>query len=659
MKRLLKISKWIILSFIAIVLIGAVIIAITGFPKPPAIKTENVPRLPLAYAKNLSMVMNQMQDETTFRTWSRNDDKMFVQRFFKMKLKLHTLAGPGEEAELIEGIPDYASVSSINPDPEKNNLIYSLDKDGNEFSQVYLFDLTSKKSTLISNPKYNSKSAEFSPSGDKILFSSARRNKRDYDLYIMNSDDSASERLLLENKGSIYTDSWSPDEKKIIIRKYISVTEKEPYILDIESAELTPLSQDSTIKADYNWHAWSKDGTKIFYPSTYQSEYKRLHVRDLDTGKDSILFPNINWDVSNALNSPDGKWLIFNVNEDGVSKQYIHYLAKNETRILNALLPFGSIQFAYFHPLKNSTIGFNFIHPSGAIDIYSYDLGTDELIKWSSSEFVLDYPDPEIIHYPTFDLDSLSGKTREITAYYHRPASNFHAPYPVIIDIHGGPMSQALPELNPGFQLDLNRGFAVLVPNVRGSTGYGRTFTNLDNGILRENSVKDIGALLDWVAKEPELDAKRVFVRGASYGGYMTLASAVHYSDRIAGAIDIVGVSNFVTMEENPDKNADRSHEFGDINDPKMRAFLESIAPVNNADKIEVPLLIIQGKNDPRVPVNESRQMVDQLKSEGKEIWYVEASNEGHGFNKPWNALYQKVVEFKFIDDILAGYQKD
>ena len=654
MKRLLKISKWIGLSLFAVVLTGVVILVIIGFPKPPAITTENVPRIPLAYAKNLNTVKNNVQDYTTFKTWSRTDDKMFVQKVANLKLRWYTLARPGQEPELIEGLPDFAHISSLNPNPEKNNLIYSLDKDGNEFRQLYLFDLTSKKSTAISDPKYNSGSAKFSPSGDKILFTSARRNNRDYDLYIMNPEDPSSERLLLENKGIIYTDSWSPDEKKIIIRKNISATEKVPYILDIESGQLTPLSQDSTIKADYNWHDWSKDGTKIFYPSTYQSEFKRLHVRYLDTGKDSILFPNLNWDVSNVFNSPDGKWLVFNVNEDGVFKQYIHHLGKNVTRSLDTQLPFGSIQFAYFHSLKNSTIGFNFLHPSGAVDIYSYDLETEALIKWSSTETLPDYPDPEILHYPTFDLDSLTGKTREITVYYHRPASNFNAPYPVLIDIHGGPMSQALPEQNPAIQLDLNRGFAVLVPNVRGSTGYGRTFTNLDNGVLRENSVKDIGALLDWVATQPELDAKHVFVRGGSYGGYMSLASAVHYSDRIAGAIDVVGISNFVTMEEDPDKTADMSNEFGDINDPKMRSFLESIAPVNNADKIEVPLLIMQGENDPRVPVTQSRQMVRQLKSEGKEVWYVEASKEGHGFKKPWNFLYQKAVEFKFIDDILA-----
>ena len=654
MKKLLKISKWIGFTLIGITLTGAVILAIIGFPKPPAITTENVPRLPLAYAKNMFKVLNQINEETTFFTWSRSDDKMYVQKRVNTQLKLFVLDGPGERPRLIEGIPDYSNITSINPNPEKNNLIYSFDKDGNEKRQIYLFEQNTKKSTLISNPTYNYSSAEFTPSGDQIIFLSARRNPRDYDLYIMDTDDPTSERLLMENEGWLFTDTWSPDEKKLIIRKDISATEKEPYILDIKSAELTPLSMDSTAKENYNWHEWSKDGTKIFYPSTYQSEFKRIHMRDLLTGKDSILFPTINWDVSNVFNSPDGKWLVFNVNEDGLRKQYVHSFVKNETKELNQLLPFGSIKMALFNPLKNSTIAFDFTYPSGSTDIYSYDLETNELVKWSSSNLESVYPDPEIVHYPTFDFDTITGKTRKITAYFHRPSPEFTKPYPVIIEIHGGPADQESPELSPLIQLHLDRGFAVLAPNVRGSTGYGKTFTDLDNGMLRENSVRDIGALLDWVVNQPELDASKIFVEGGSYGGYMALASAVHYSNRIAGAIDVVGISNFVTMEENADKNADRSSEFGDINDPEIRAFLESIAPVNNADKIEVPLLIVQGENDPRVPVNESRQLVEQLKSEGKKVWYIEASDEGHGFKKPWNLFYETAATFKFIDDIIA-----
>lgn len=652
MKKLLKILKKIGLILGSTLLIAIVVLLFIGVPKPPAITSENVPRVSLSKLKGVYSTMNNTIDDMRFLTWSRNDGKMFVMKIVNFQPKLHVMDGAGQEPRLIEGIPDYATIGIINPNPEKNNLIYYLDTDGNEKRQLYLFDINTGNSTLISNGKDNHLSPRYSPSGDKLMYSSTRRNNKDYDFYLMDLDNPSSERLIIENEGFNYLDSWSQDESQILVRKYITATESTPYILNIDKGELTPLAKDSAVKAEYGWLDWSNDGKKIYYPSDYQSQFKSVRMRNLETGIDSLLIPNLNWDVTNVFESPDSNWLTFTVNEDGVFKQFIHHISSGRTKAIDNL-PFGSIKYAYFHLYKKSTIGFTFTHVSGASDIYSYDLETEELTKWFSSKSEKEFPDPEIIHYPTFDIDTITKKTREITAYYHKPINTSKTPYPVIIDIHGGPNMQAFPEQGMPMPLELKRGFAILVPNVRGSKGYGRTFSELDNGILREDAVKDIGTLLDWVGNQPELDASNIFVTGGSYGGYMAYASAIHYSDHLKGVISFIGPSDFIAGEEDKNKNADRSSEYGDINNPEMRQFLASISPINNVDKINVPLFIYHGVNDPRVKVSESRNMVEAFKKQGKEFWYLEASNEGHGFKRPWNFMYTKFAEFEFIDNLM------
>ncbi|GAA4281944.1 S9 family peptidase [Gaetbulibacter aestuarii] len=577
---------------------------------------------------------------------------MYIQMIENLELRYFILPGPGEKPKLIEGLPASARIRALNPNKDKHELIYAMDMEGNENWQFYRFDIDTEESTLITNGKDKHYAISYNPSGDKIIYTSNRRQLDYFDHYMMDPMILHSEELIRENDGKFYfLDSWSPDGKQIVVRKFVTSTEKQPYLLDIENGELTLLSQDSLSNADYYGFEWTSDGSTLFYPSSYNSEFKKLHERSLVSEEDSVITQNIPWDTKYVTSSPDNKWVVFTVNEDGSDKLYIYNRVKGITSKFDKL-PVGNIPYASFYPLEDCTIGFNFIKPSGAMDIYSYNLESEKLIAWLTTDGDANYSDPQTIHYPTFDMDSLTGKTRKITTYYHQPNHEFQKPYPVIINIHGGPESQWGPMRDEEDILDLNRGFAVLKPNVRGSTGYGNTFTDLDNGMLRENSVKDIGELLDWITKQPDLDSKNIFVRGGSYGGYMSLASAMYYSDRIAGVIDMVGISNFVTMMENENK-VDRSYEYGDINNPKMRAFLDSISPSNNVNKIKVPVMIIQGKNDPRVPVEQSRLMIDKLKENGNVVWYMEASNEGHNTENLWNSIYTKSAEFEFIDGLM------
>jgi dipeptidyl aminopeptidase/acylaminoacyl peptidase len=197
----------------------------------------------------------------------------------------------------------------------------------------------------------------------------------------------------------------------------------------------------------------------------------------------------------------------------------------------------------------------------------------------------------------------------------------------------------------------------MIFPNVRGSTGYGKSFSLLDNGFLREGTYRDIGALFDWIATRPDLDASRIMVQGGSYGGHMTLAVATLYSDRIRCAVDVVGISNLVTFLENTSgyRQDLRRVEYGDERDPKMRAFLEKIAPVNNAEKIRKPLFVIQGANDPRVPLSESEQMVRRIRGVGTPVWYLMAKDEGHGFAKKSNRDFEFYATILFMKEFLLN----
>ncbi len=238
----------------------------------------------------------------------------------------------------------------------------------------------------------------------------------------------------------------------------------------------------------------------------------------------------------------------------------------------------------------------------------------------------------------------------------YKPPARFTGKRPVVVVIHGGPEGQSLPYFLGRQNYLLNElGIALIFPNVRGSTGFGKTFTMLDNGFLREDTYKDINTLFDWIGTQPELDASRIGVTGGSYGGHMTLAISTFYSDRIRCSVDIVGMSNLVTfLEHNESYRRDlRRVEYGDERDPKMREFLERIAPMNNIEKIKKPMLVVAGKNDPRVPVSESDQIVAALKKSGTPVWYIMAKDEGHGYQKKANQDYQFYATVEFLEEYL------
>jgi dipeptidyl aminopeptidase/acylaminoacyl peptidase len=379
----------------------------------------------------------------------------------------------------------------------------------------------------------------------------------------------------------------------------------------------------------------------VYFVSDEEREFLTLRHHDPAGGAPTLVSGGVPWDVETVEISGDGRHLAYVANEDGISRLRVLTMPGHREIALPAL-PIGVIGNVGFSP-DGRQLAVTLNSATSPSDVYVITLADATLTRWTQSEVggldAAKFRAPTLVRYETFD--QVDGKRRTIPAFYYRPAGD--GPFPVVINIHGGPESQALPVFNPSIQFLVEElKVAVLVPNVRGSSGYGKGYLQLDNGLKRENSVRDIGALLDWIGRQPELDGKRVGVAGGSYGGYMVLASMVHYNDRIRAGIDVVGISDFGTFLKNTEsyRRDLRRAEYGDERIPEIKAFHDRIAPLNNAGRISRPLFVAQGYNDPRVPWTEAEQIVKAVRGNGGEVWYLLLKDEGHGFRKKTNTDY-------------------
>ena len=427
----------------------------------------------------------------------------------------------------------------------------------------------------------------------------------------------------------------------------------------------TPAARGATVAVAQA--RFAHDGRGLFYISDRGGEFRALHYYDVYTREVTSLTPGTRWDVERFELSRNGRFVAYTRNEAGIDRLVLHDLGLKADVLLPALPAGGVISRIDFDP-DGLRLAVSLQTAQSPEDVFVYSLDTSAgagvvpqvtLARWTHSEIgplaPAQFAVAQLVQFPTWD--TVGGQQRQISAFVYRPRTP--GPHPVLIDIHGGPESQHRPGWSSFRQYLVSElGFAVVAPNVRGSSGYGRSFLKLDDGMLREDAVRDIGALLVWIGLQGDLDRDRVVVAGGSYGGYMALASLVHYGDRLAGGINTVGISNFVTFLTN---TADyrrelRRAEYGDERDPRMRAHLQAISPLTNAAAIRKPLLIVQGLNDPRVPASESEQMMGTVRARGGEVWYLAAKDEGHGFRKKTNSDVYRATMVAFLRK-LAGLQ--
>lgn len=598
---------------------------------------EDVPEVPQEIIDRLEQYQNTRS--ASIADWLPGDDGILISTRFGNTVQLHTVAFPGGARSQITFFNEPVTNASFSPSPNYNGFMFSRDAGGNEFSQFFWYDMGQRTVQMVSDGSSLNNGLVWSNRGDRFAFTSTRRNGRDMDIYVSDMAEPQKATLLVDlGKGGWIVTDWSPDDTKLILIQYLSANLSNSFILDLQTWEMKQINlnrQPSLFAAI----AWNHDGSKIYVVTNEGREFRTLGQYDLKTGTLSFITDGIPWDLEGLIMNRDRSKAAFTVNENGISRLYLLDASNNTFESLKNL-PVGQVTGVNFHPQRNElAMVINSTQTPG--DVYSLDLDQNELKRWTYSEVGgLDaslFPEPELIFYETFD--SINGQPRKIPAFVYKPKEG-RGPFPVMIGIHGGPEGQHTPNFSSfNAFLATELGIAVIGPNVRGSIGYGKTYLDLDNAYLREDAVKDIGALIDWIGTQPQFDASRIGVYGGSYGGYMVLASMVHFGDKLRCGIDLVGFSNFVTLLENTeDYRRDlRRVEYGDERDPAMREFLLSISPLNHAHKITKPLFVIQGANDPRVPASEAEQMVKAIRQNKGKVWYMLALDEGHGFRKKEN----------------------
>ena len=610
---------------------------------------EGIPPIPATLAAGVDRYNNFRS--ASLASWHPVRREMLIATRFADVPQLHLIRMPGGARTQLTFYPDAVSQGKYSP-AQANFFIFSKDVGGGEFYQLYRFDFAGGETTLLTDGKSRNTVPVWSHPGDKLVYGSTRRTGKDVDLYVIDPANPNSDRLLAQLEGGGWEAlDWSPDGSKILAQEQISANQSHLWIIDAATGEKTLLTAERATQISYSDGRFSKDGKGVYTSTDKDSEFHRLTYIDIASKQHTYLSLHIPWDVEEFDLTEDGKLLAFVTNQDGYGVLHLLDTQTRKERSLPAL-PGGIIDGLHWH--RNSRdLGFNVISARSPSDVYSLDVETGKLDRWTESETgglnTANFVEPQLIHWKSWDGRSISG-------FLYRPPQKFKGKRPVMVNIHGGPEGQYRPGFLGRNNYYLNElGIAIIYPNVRGSTGYGKTFLALDNAMLREGAYKDIYALFDWIQQQPDLDSSRILVTGGSYGGFMTLAVATNYNERICCSVDIVGPSNLVSFLEHTSgyRQDLRRVEYGDERDPKVRAYLESIAPLNKAKNITKPLLVVAGKNDPRVPESESRQMVDTVRQNRTPVWYLMATDEGHGFRKKKNQDYQFYATVMFVQEYL------
>jgi len=623
-------------------------------PVPETIINENVPPIPIEIKQKLKQYSELKS--AGIADWDPRGKGMIIATRLGDTTQLYWVDKPMGKLKQLTDYKEPVRDATFSPNPDKNYFLFTKDIGGAENYQIFRYDLATEKALMISDGKSRHMGISFNHKGNVFAFVNNSRTGMLFDTYIMDPEKPSEAKLVYKAQRPAYylPSRWLPDDRHLLILEFLSANEANTLLVDTLSGKIENITPKSDKPQFFILIEVSKDGKYLFGVSDRGTEFRKLVRFELDTSKIEVITRDISWDVDDATATKDKKKIAFTVNEGGIDRLY---LMDTETLKLTPIrdIPNGLISELTFNPTgKWLFMNINNARMNG--DVFQLDLETKQLVRWTKSDtgglnlssFVI----PQVIQYPTFDR--VDGKPRMIPAFYYRPLKKTDKPHPVVIDIHGGPEGQFKPRFQGVSNYLINElGVALIAPNVRGSSGYGKNYLLLDNAEKRENSVKDIGALLNWIATRPELNKNRIAVFGGSYGGYMVLASMVHYSDRLACGVDIVGISNFVTFLKNTSayRRDLRRAEYGD--ERKIGDFLNKISPSTNAHLIKKPLFVIQGKNDPRVPASESEQIVKTVRANKVPVWYQLATNEGHGFRKKYNRDFMNYSILRFFQEYL------
>jgi len=611
---------------------------------------EDVAEIPADIVQSLNRYQNVRS--ASFEAWSGDGESLFIDTRFGDVGQIHRVDMPMGARHQVTFYNE--PVGGVARQPGGSKLAFTRDAGGSEFSQIFLLDPAGGDAHMLTDGESRNGAMLWDREGRRLAYQSTRRNGASNDIWLADPENPDDAKVVLASPDGSW---WGPAEfsqtgTKVLVTNYVSITDSRVNLLDLDTGNVTLLAGGAADPSVNDPLAFDDANDGFWFITDRAGEFSVLAWQSFEEDAEpEYITRDIPWNVEGGAISHDRRRAVFTVNENGRTAVYLFDPHTRKYRRIDSI-PVGLVGGIKFSP-DDTRLAMTINTANSPSDTYVLALGPGaldyaELVRWTQSEVggldTTTFFVPELVEFPTFD--NVDGAPRMIPAWIYKPRGS--GPFPVVVSIHGGPESQARPFFSSTYQLWLEKlGVAVIVPNVRGSSGYGKTYVKLDNGFKREDSVRDIGALLDWIEAQPDLDQNRVAVFGGSYGGYMVLASAVHFSDRLRAVVDIVGISSFVTFLENTqDYRRDlRRVEYGDERDPEMRAHLEKISPVNSVEKIKVPLFVVQGENDPRVPVTESIQMVEALRQQGETVWYMNALNEGHGYRKKENRdIYQQAT---------------
>jgi len=630
---------------------------------------EGIPPIPRALAETVAKY-------TDFRghgfvAWHPRRGEMLVSHrgAGASTTQLYWLRSPMGELVQLTRHPDPVTNATIDPLGGKF-VVFAAGKGGSEAYQLYRIPVEGGDSVLLTDERFrHTRGAWRRIDGrytGEFLVSSVpldrhltpdQRERITTKLTLMNPEKPGEARLIAELPGTgWFGGAFDRAGARLLLTRYISANESEIWVLDTSSGRRERiLPRTGEAPSTHFAGRFTSDGKGFFFVSDRGSEFRELMLYRLSDGQITSLTHHLPHDVEGASDEDD--------DDSGESRTIyarLNVRGRNEIRAFDAAT---LKEVPLRHAASGTVMGIAPRRGTGEValtvggatapaEVWVMDERAGKLTRWTRAVSPMDtssFREQEIVTWKSFDGLTISG-------LISRPPARFTGRRPVIINIHGGPEAQASIGFRGRWNYFVNElGIAVIEPNVRGSSGFGKTFLALDNGMKREDAVRDIGALLDWIAQQPDLDASRVLVTGGSYGGYMSLATSVHYGDRIAGAINVVGISHFVTFLETTEsyRRDLRRSEYGDERDPKMREFLHSISPLTNAHRIKKPLFVVQGRNDPRVPYTEAEQIVAKARANGARVWYLRAENEGHGFARRENADFYFYSMVRFVQETL------
>jgi len=537
-------------------------------------------------------------------------------------------------------------VTFVDASPAEDTVVFGMDEGGNERTGFHRLDLEGGTiEPLTVAPEAKHRWGGFSSDGERFAFAANRRDESVFDVHVQPADVAGPDaaRLVHEGDGWLSLSGWSPDDGRLAVHQAYSNYDHDVYVLDVDTGDWTHVTpHEGDVR--FTGVEWGPDGDALYLATDLGADTLYLGRLDLDTHDVELVVDGGDWNVEGATIHRDTGRAVYTRNVDGYTELSVGRLDGADVEPLpEPDLPpgvYGGVDFAPDGDRFAVTVTGRTHNPN----VYLVDVGTGEAERWTRASLAgiprETFAEPDVVRFQTFD-------GREIPGLVSLPGRAHDPPYPVIVDVHGGPESQRRPSFSPVTGYFLDNGYAVFEPNVRGSTGYGKAYTRLDDKRNRMDSVADLAAGVQWLAAREDVDADRIVALGASYGGFMVLSALTEYPELWAAGVDIVGIANFVTFLENTGswRRSLREAEYGSLADD--RDFLESISPVNHVDEIRAPLLVLHGANDPRVPVGEAEQIAAEA-GEHVPTELLVFDDEGHGFSKLENRIeaYRRIVDF-------------